>query len=192
MRKVTTSRCVLREGHLRRRSSRRFDVPEPGCAQYNSFVAARPDRFLSKETFFHEPIHTFRDALHCVTRGSLTCAASLSAQTRLSDKDVQQHMKNLKYDAKKFRCSFNRALPKSAIGKTTQEKDAKTLAPNIEADKFHVPDLQERHQGRTVAAKLPGHCPAARQNHGQHAVEHHHQYPVVYGGDRTETSRKRL
>jgi hypothetical protein len=63
---------------------------------------------------------------------SLICAASLSAQSRLSDKDVQQHMKTLKDDAKKFRSSFNSALSKSTIRKTTQEKDAKTLAQNFE------------------------------------------------------------
>lgn len=63
---------------------------------------------------------------------SLICAASLSAQTRLSDKDVLQHMKNLKDDAKKFRSSFNSALAKSTIRKTTQQKDAKTLAQNFE------------------------------------------------------------
>jgi hypothetical protein len=63
---------------------------------------------------------------------SLICAASLSAQSRLSDKDVQQHMKNLKDDAKKFRSGFNSALSKSTIRKTTQEKDAKTLAQNFE------------------------------------------------------------
>ena len=63
---------------------------------------------------------------------SLICAASLSAQSRLSDKDVQQHMKNLKDDAKKFRSGFNSALSKSTIRKTTQEKDATTLARNFE------------------------------------------------------------
>jgi hypothetical protein len=62
---------------------------------------------------------------------ALICAAGLSAQTRLNDKDVLQHMKNLKDDAKKFRPSFNSALAKSTIRKTTQEKDAKTLAQNF-------------------------------------------------------------
>jgi hypothetical protein len=46
---------------------------------------------------------------------SLICAASLSAQIRLSDKDVLQHMKNLKDDTQKFRSSFNSALSKSTI-----------------------------------------------------------------------------
>ena len=63
---------------------------------------------------------------------SVICATSLAAQSRLSDKDVEQHMKNLKEDAKKFRSSFNSALSKSTIRKTTQEKDAKTLAQNFE------------------------------------------------------------
>ena len=63
---------------------------------------------------------------------SLFCSMGLPAQTRLSDKDVEQHMKNLKDDAKKFRSSFNSALSKSTIRKTSQEKDAKTLAQNFE------------------------------------------------------------
>jgi hypothetical protein len=57
---------------------------------------------------------------------------SLPAQTRLSDKDVLQYMNNLKHDGKKFRSSFDSALSKSTIRKTTQEKDAKTLAQNFE------------------------------------------------------------
>ena len=51
-----------------------------------------------------------------------------SAQERLSDKDVEQLMKNLNSDAKKFRSMFNSALSKSTIRKTGQEKDAKTFA----------------------------------------------------------------
>jgi hypothetical protein len=62
----------------------------------------------------------------------VVCAAGLSAQTRLNDKDVLQHMKNLKDDTKKFRPSFNSALAKSTIRETTQEKDAKTLGQNFE------------------------------------------------------------
>ena len=63
---------------------------------------------------------------------ALICTMGLAAQTRLSDKDVEQHMKNLKDDAKKFRSSFNSALSKSTIRKTSQEKDAKILAQNFE------------------------------------------------------------
>jgi hypothetical protein len=118
---------------------------------------------------------------------SLICAASLSAQTRLSDQDVQQHMKNLKDDAKKFRSRFNSALSKSTIRKTTREKDATTLARNFEKQtKFHARDLQEKHQGGTVPAELPGHRAADGQNHDEHAAGLHHRYAVVHGEDRTQ------
>ena len=50
------------------------------------------------------------------------------AQGRLSDKDLQRLMQNLKDDAQPFRQSFANALKKSTIRKTSQEKDARTLA----------------------------------------------------------------
>ena len=50
------------------------------------------------------------------------------AQGRLSDKDLQRLMQNLKDDAQPFRQSFANALKKSTIRKTSQEKDAKALA----------------------------------------------------------------
>jgi hypothetical protein len=53
---------------------------------------------------------------------ALICAAGLSAQTRLNDKDFLQHVKNLQDDAKKFRSSFNRALAKSTIRTTTRRR----------------------------------------------------------------------
>jgi hypothetical protein len=49
------------------------------------------------------------------------------AQGRLSDKDLQRLMQNLKDDAQPFRQSFANALKKSTIRKTTKEKDAKAL-----------------------------------------------------------------
>lgn len=50
------------------------------------------------------------------------------AQGRLSDKDLQRLMQNLKDDAQPFRQSFANALKKSTIRKTSQEKDARALA----------------------------------------------------------------
>jgi hypothetical protein len=50
------------------------------------------------------------------------------AQGRLSDKDLQQLMQNLKDDAGPFRQNFANALKKSTIRGTSQEKDARTLA----------------------------------------------------------------
>jgi hypothetical protein len=50
------------------------------------------------------------------------------AQGRLSDKDLQRLMQNLKNDAQPFRHSFANALKKSTIRKTSREKDAQMLA----------------------------------------------------------------
>ncbi len=49
------------------------------------------------------------------------------AQGRLSDKDVQRVMQNLKDDAQPFHKSFAKALKKSSIRKTSQENDATAL-----------------------------------------------------------------
>jgi hypothetical protein len=57
------------------------------------------------------------------------CAGRMGlAQGRLSDKDLQRLMQNLKDDAQPFRQSFGNALKKSTIRKTTREKDARLLA----------------------------------------------------------------
>ena len=50
------------------------------------------------------------------------------AEGRLSDKDLQRLMQNLKDDAQPFRQNFGNALKKSTIRKTSQEKDAQLLA----------------------------------------------------------------
>src|SRR5271156_2387810 len=50
------------------------------------------------------------------------------AQGRLSDKDLQRLMQNLKDDEQPFQKSFAKALKTSTIRKTSQEEDAKTLA----------------------------------------------------------------
>jgi len=54
------------------------------------------------------------------------------AQERLSDKDLEQRIKNMNSDVKTFRSMFNSAIGKTSIRKTTQEKDAKTLVQNFE------------------------------------------------------------
>jgi len=59
-------------------------------------------------------------------------ASRLAAQTRLTDKDVEQRLKNIDDDTKKFRKSFDASLSKSPIRKTTQEKEAKNLALSFE------------------------------------------------------------
>src|ERR1700743_448060 len=63
---------------------------------------------------------------------SIFQAPALHAQKRVSDKDVEALMKNLKEDSKSFRENFDAALKKSAIRRTSQEKDAKGLVANFE------------------------------------------------------------
>jgi hypothetical protein len=61
------------------------------------------------------------------------CGALIgAAQTRMSDKDVENMMKNLKNDAGNFRSNFNSAVGKSTIRGTDQEKQAKTLVQSFQ------------------------------------------------------------
>jgi cell division protein FtsL len=62
---------------------------------------------------------------------SLIFTSVTPAQSRLNDKDLEQRIKNLNSDSKKFQSSFNSALSRSSIRKTSQEKDAKKLADNF-------------------------------------------------------------
>ncbi len=55
-----------------------------------------------------------------------------NAQGRLSDKDIENLMGNVKDDVKSFRPRFNSAIGKSSIRKTSREKDAKNLVANLE------------------------------------------------------------
>lgn len=52
---------------------------------------------------------------------------NIDAQGRLSDKDVEKTMDNLKNDAKQLRSDCNSALGKSTIRGTDQEKQFKSL-----------------------------------------------------------------
>jgi hypothetical protein len=57
---------------------------------------------------------------------------SAQAQTRISDKDLERIMKNLREDSKDFRQAFDNSIRKSAIRNTSREKDAKVLAERFE------------------------------------------------------------
>ena len=63
----------------------------------------------------------------CLGLVLLLAGSSAQGQGRLSDKDVQRVMQNLKDDAQPFRQSFANALKNSSIRKTTKEKDARAL-----------------------------------------------------------------
>jgi hypothetical protein len=53
------------------------------------------------------------------------------AQGRLSDKDLQGLIQNLKDEAQPFRQTFTNALKQSTIRKTSKEKDARMLADSF-------------------------------------------------------------
>jgi hypothetical protein len=63
---------------------------------------------------------------------SFVSAVPARAQERLSDKDLEQRIKNMNDDVKKFRSMFNSAMGKTNIGKTSQEKDAKALVQDFQ------------------------------------------------------------
>jgi hypothetical protein len=50
-----------------------------------------------------------------------------SAQTRMNDEDVERTMKNLREDSQRFQSTFNSAISKSTIRKTSQEREYKNL-----------------------------------------------------------------
>jgi len=54
------------------------------------------------------------------------------AQERMSDKDVEQRIKNMDEDIKKFRSMFSSAIGKTSLRKTTQEKDDKKLVQDFQ------------------------------------------------------------
>lgn len=65
----------------------------------------------------------------------LTCSVgpiASVAQSRLSDKDVEKVMENLRDGADKFRSSFNSAIGKSALRNTDQEKQGKALVQQFQ------------------------------------------------------------
>ena len=62
-----------------------------------------------------------------VLLGFVLIPSLATAQSRVNDKDMESLMRNLRDDAKSFQPSFNDAVKRSVIRKTSQEKDAKNL-----------------------------------------------------------------
>ena len=86
------------------------------------------------------------------------------AQQRLSDNDVESTMKNLKEDSKRFQSSFNSAISKSTIRKTSQEKDAKALVKSFQSQtETMLSVFQDKKKADTT---LPGVMAAAKQIDG--------------------------
>lgn len=71
----------------------------------------------------------FASSLLCLLVMAGVCA---NAQGRLSDKDIENLMGNVKDDVKSFKSKFNSAIGKSSIRKTSREKDAKNLVASLE------------------------------------------------------------
>ena len=63
-----------------------------------------------------------------------TMAPAARAQERLNDKDIENTIRNLHQDAGKFRSSFDSAIKKSTIRKTSQEKDSRALVKRFDRD----------------------------------------------------------
>jgi hypothetical protein len=68
----------------------------------------------------------------CTSLLMLAFLGGASAQTRMTDKDVENTMKSLQDDTKKFRSSFDSAVGKSTIRNTDQEKHAKNLVEGFQ------------------------------------------------------------
>jgi hypothetical protein len=92
---------------------------------------------------------------------ALFSARPAFAQQRLSDHDVANLMKNLKSDGKHFQSSFDSALSKSAVRKTTQEKIYKSAAKSFNDQVSAMLSVfQSKHAADTT---LPGVLQTAHQ-----------------------------
>ena len=69
--------------------------------------------------------------IFCLFAGLFSYVPLVSAQTRMTDKDIVNLMKNLVNDTKQFQSLFNSAISKSTIRKTSQEKDAKATVQSF-------------------------------------------------------------
>ena len=76
------------------------------------------------------------------------------AQGRLSDKDLQRLMQNLKDDSQPFRQSFANALKKSTIRKTSREKDARALADTFAKQANNALNTFKHHQKAVTKKEL--------------------------------------
>jgi glycyl-tRNA synthetase (class II) len=83
------------------------------------------------------------------------------AQQRMSDKDIESMMNNLKNDSKRFESSFNQAISKSTIRKTTQEKTDKNIVKTFQDQTETM--LSVFKDKRTANTTLPGVIESAKQ-----------------------------
>ena len=106
------------------------------------------------------PIRMTVAALLALTFALLFAPPSF-AQHRMSDRDIEALMKNLKQDGKKFQSSFNSSISKSAVRKTSQEKIYKDLVKSFQGQTDSMLSVfQSKH---TADSTLPGVLSTARQ-----------------------------
>ena len=112
------------------------------------------------EGVLRNPIRITAAALLALTF-ALVFASPSFAQHRLSDRDIEVLMKNLKQDNKKFQSSFNSSIAKSAVRKTSQEKIYKDLVKAFQDQTDTMLNVfQTKH---TADSTLPGVLSTARQ-----------------------------
>jgi hypothetical protein len=112
------------------------------------------------EGVLRNPIRMTALALLTITFALLLAQPSF-AQQRMSDRDIETLMKNLKQDGKKFQSSFDSSISKSAVRKTSQEKIYKDLVKSFNAQVDTMLDVfQSKHKADTT---LPGVLTAAHQ-----------------------------
>ena len=110
-------------------------------------------------------MHSHRNALTSfgtvIAFGFLVITQVVVAQSttptpnRLSDKDLESVMSNLKADAKAFRPRFDSAIKKSSIRKTSQAKDAMNLASTFEKQtSTALNEFKKTRKGDSVPAML--------------------------------------
>lgn len=83
------------------------------------------------------------------------------AQQRMSDHDIENLMKNLKEDTQRFQSSFNSAISKSTIRKTSQEKEDKALVKSFRNQTETMLNIFQ--SKRKADTTLPGVLSTAKQ-----------------------------
>ena len=79
---------------------------------------------------------------------------AVSAQIRVSDKEIEKMMKNLNEDVKKFTSSFDSGVGKTSIRKTTREKDSKALVKTFEQQTAGMLRNFSKHKQAEAEVKL--------------------------------------
>jgi hypothetical protein len=87
-----------------------------------------------------------------------------SAQTRMNDEDVERTMKNLKEDSQRFQSTFNSAISKSTVRKTSQEREYKNIVKTFrDQTEAMLNAFQDRKRADTT---LPGVLDTAKRIDG--------------------------